>query len=61
MTPEEEQDHLEKKIQQVILDIDMFRQKGTDDKKINVMVLYQEYLEDELKRLQIKLNGVSNG
>jgi hypothetical protein len=61
MTPEEERDHLEKKIQQVILDIDLLRQKGTDDKKLNVMILYQEYLEDELKRLQIKLNGVGNG
>lgn len=60
MTPEEERDHLEKKIQQVILDIDLFRQKGTDDKKLDVMVRYQEYLEDELKRLQIKLNGVGN-
>jgi hypothetical protein len=60
MTPEEERDHLEKKIQQVILDIDLFRQKGTDDKKLDVMIRYQEYLEDELKRLQIKLNGVGN-
>jgi hypothetical protein len=61
MTPAEEKDHLDKKIEQVKLDIDLFRQKGTDDKKLNVMVQYQEYLEDELKRLQIKLNGVSNG
>jgi hypothetical protein len=61
MTPEEEErDHLEKKIQQVILDIDLFRQKGTDDKKLDVMIRYQEYLEDELKRLQIKLNGVGD-
>jgi archaellum component FlaC len=60
MTPEEERDHLEKKIQQVILDIDLFRQKGTDDKKLDVMIRYQEYLEDELKRLQIKLNGVGD-
>lgn len=61
MTPEEERDHLEKKIEQVILDIDMFRQKGNADKKIDVMIHYQEYLEDELKRLQTKLNGVNNG
>ena len=61
MTPEEEQDHLTKKIEQVKLDVDLFKQKGTDDKKLNVMVFYQEYLEDELKRLQIKLNGVGNG
>ena len=60
MTPEEERDHLEKKIQQVILDIDLFRQKSTDDKKLDVMIRYQEYLEDELKRLQIKLNGVGD-
>jgi archaellum component FlaC len=61
MTPAEEKDHLDKKIEQVKLDIDLFRQKGTDDKKLDVMIHYQEYLEDELKRLQIQLDGVKNG
>jgi len=61
MTPEEERDHLEKKIEQVKLDTELFRQQGNADKKIDVMIHYQEYLEDELKRLQTKLNGVNNG
>ena len=61
MTPEEEKDHLTKKIEQVKLDTELFRQQGNADKKLDVMIHYQEYLEDELKRLQIKLNGVSNG
>jgi archaellum component FlaC len=61
MTPEEERNHLEKKIEQVKLDTELFRQQGNADKKLDVMMNYQEYLEDELKRLQIKLNGVGNG
>ena len=61
MTPEEERDHLEKKIEQVKSDTELFRQQGNADKKLDVMILYQEYLEDELKRLQAKLNGINNG
>jgi metallophosphoesterase superfamily enzyme len=61
MTPEEEYKHLKKKIEQVILDIEMFRQQGNADKKLEVMMSYQEYLEDELKMLGKKLNGVDNG
>jgi len=61
MTPEEERDHLEKKIEQVKLDTELFRQQGNADKKLDVMIHYQEYLEDELKRLQIQLNGINNG
>jgi hypothetical protein len=61
MTPEEEYEHLTKKIEQVILDIEMFRQQGNADKKLEVMMSYQEYLEDELKMLRKKLNGIDNG
>jgi archaellum component FlaC len=61
MTPEEEKDHLTKKIEQVKLDTELFRQQGNADKKLDVMIHYQEYLEDELKRLQIQLDGVKNG
>jgi hypothetical protein len=61
MTPEEERDHLTKKIEQVKLDTELFRQQGNADKKLDVMIHYQEYLEDELKRLQIQLNGINNG
>ena len=61
MTPEEEKDHLEKKIEQVKSDIELFRQQGNADKKLDTMILYQEYLEDELKRLKIKLDAINNG
>lgn len=61
MTPEEEKDHLEKKIEQVKSDIELFKQQGNADKKLDTMILYQEYLEDELKRLKIKLDAINNG
>ena len=61
MTPEEEYEHLKKKIEQVTQDIEMFRQQDNADKKVEVMMSYQEYLEDELKMLRKKLNGVNNG
>jgi hypothetical protein len=61
MTPEEERDHLEKKIEQIKQDIEMFRQQGTADKKLEVMMFYQEYIEGELKMSIAKLNGVKNG
>jgi hypothetical protein len=61
MTPEEERNHLEKKIEQVKQDIEMFRQQGNADKKLEVMMFYQEYIEDELKMLTEKLNRINNG
>lgn len=61
MSPEEEYNHLNKKLEQVKQDTDMFRQQGNADKKLEVMISYQEYLEDELKILRKKLNGVDNG
>ena len=61
MTPEEERDHLEKKIEQIKQDIEMFKQQGNADKKLEVMMFYQEYIEDELKILIAKLNEVKNG
>ncbi len=61
MTPEEERDHLEKKIEQIKQDIEMFRQQGNADKKLEVMMFYQEYIEGELKMSIAKLNGVKNG
>jgi hypothetical protein len=61
MSPEEEREHLEKKIEQVKQDIEMFRQQGNADKKLEVMLFYQEYIEEELKMLTAKLNGVKNG
>jgi hypothetical protein len=61
MTPEEERDYLEHKIEQVKQDIEMFKQQGNADKKLEVMIFYQEYIEDELKMLIAKLNGVKNG
>jgi hypothetical protein len=61
MTPEEEKIYLEQKIEQVKLDIEGFKQGGNADSKLEHMMSYQEYLQDELKILQKKLNGVING
>ena len=61
MTPEEERDHLEKKIEQIKQDIEMFKQQGNADKKLEVMMFYQEYIEEELKMAIAKLNEVNNG
>lgn len=61
MTPEEEKIHLEQKIEQVRLDLDRFRQGDNADSKVEHMMFYQDYLQDELKILQKKLNGVGNG
>lgn len=57
MTPQEERKFLEEKISQVKQDIEGMRQTGTADKKLETLVFYQEYLEDELKMLREKLNG----
>ena len=61
MTPKEEKIHLEQKIEQVKLDIDGFKQGGNADTKLEHMMAYQEYLQDELKILQRKLNEINNG
>ena len=61
MTPQEEKIHLEQKIEQVKLDIDGFKQSGNADTKLDHMMSYQEYLQDELKILQRKLNEINNG
>jgi predicted metal-dependent hydrolase len=61
MTPEEERDYLEKKIEQIKQDIEMFRQQGNADKKLEVMMFYQEYIKEELKTSIAKLNRINNG
>jgi len=58
MTPQEERKYLEEKIVQVKQDIEGMRQVGSADKKLETLVFYQEYLEDELKMLREKLNGI---
>jgi len=61
MTPEEEKIHLEQKIEQVKLDLERFRQGDNSDSKLEHMMFYQDYLQDELKILQKKLKGIING
>jgi predicted metal-dependent hydrolase len=57
MTPEEEKIHLEQKIEQVKQDLERFRQGDNADSKLEYMMFYQDYLQDELKILQKKLKN----
>ena len=56
MTPEEEHNHLVKKMEQVKQDIEIFRMSGNADKKIETMFMYEEFLQRELKEIEAKLN-----
>lgn len=55
MAPDEEKEHLTRKIEQVKKDIESFQQAGKADKQIEVLHEYLEYLEDELKMLRRQL------
>ena len=52
MTNDEERLHLTRKIEQVELDIESFRQAGKADKQVEVLYDYLDYLKDELKMLR---------
>jgi hypothetical protein len=56
MTPEEEREHLVKKMEQVKQDIEIFKMSGNADKKIETMFMYEEFLQRELKEIEAKLN-----
>ena len=43
---------LEQKIAQVKLDIEEFRNTGKADKRVETLMFYQEYLEDELRMMR---------
>jgi hypothetical protein len=55
MTPEEEHDHLIKKMEQVKQDIEILRTSGNAD-KVETMFMYEEFLQRELKEIEAKLN-----
>lgn len=55
MTPQEEHDMLVEKIARAKADIEQFKLSGIQGGKLETMSLYQEYLEDELKMLEVKL------
>jgi hypothetical protein len=56
MTPEEEHDHLIKKMEQVKQDIEILRTSDNADKKVETMFMYEEFLQRELKEIEAKLN-----
>jgi hypothetical protein len=56
MSPEEERDHLIKKMEQVKQDMELFRNQGNADNKLETMFMYQEFLQRELKEIEAKLN-----
>jgi hypothetical protein len=56
MTPNEEREHLLKKMEQLKQDIEIVRMSDNSDKKVETMFMYEEFLQRELKEIEVKLN-----